>query len=120
MTEDGAQGGVVAAGMGLSPSSIRGCERSNGVVACDADGRCPQGLAEVGRGGNRKVVEQTPEAGDVAVEGGWLHIEEVGHRPQAHPLDAAAVDHGEPGVDDVVVVESSLAGHALRIRLEEP
>ena len=35
-------------------------------------------------------------------------------------LDAVAVDHGEPGVDDVVVVESSLAGHALRLRLEEP
>ena len=54
----------------------------------------------------------------MAVERGWLHIEEVG-RPQAHPLDAAAVDHSEPGVDDVVVVESSLAGHALRIRLED-
>ena len=79
----------------------------------------PQGLAEVGRGGNRKVVEQTPQAGDVAVERGWLDIEEVGHRPQAHPLDAV-VDHGEPGVDDVVVVESSLAGHATRLRLEEP
>ena len=35
---DGAQGEVVAAGMGTSPSSIRRCECSNGVVACDADG----------------------------------------------------------------------------------
>ncbi len=101
--------------MGSSPSSIRRCECSNGIVACDTDGRCPQGLAEVGRGGNGKVVEQTPQAGDVAVERGWLHIEEVGHRPQAQPLNAVAVDHGEPGVDDVVVVESSLAGHASRL-----
>ncbi len=65
-----------------------------------------------------QIVEQSLQAGDVAVQRRRLDVEEIGHRAKGHAVGTVVVEDREPRGDDRVVVESSLAGHVTIVGLE--